>query len=356
MGSRGKKHMRSNRDPEHRLQKNTTGLLGLLCMAFAAAVLACGVCGAEVNGTIANEEAKGEETAGVLATVNGVPITEEELQVQLRILEDRVEGRSEQEGAVDFEEESETLLEKLITGEIFYQEAVRQGIEVSDAEMAEKLQKFKESFAEEGGYEKKLEKLALSEDQVAEIARRNLLTHKLVETEVIAKIEVPDEEVKAYYDRNLIQFTTPEKVCASHILIAATRQDDKTVHEAARERIRMIEEKLKSGEDFEVLAKEYSDCPTRQKAGSLGCFSRGGMIIPPIEDAAFAMKEGELSGIIHTKLGYHLVKVTERQPEKVAPFEEIRDGIKEKMREERIQKEVNLYFENLKMNAKVERY
>ena len=106
----------------------------------------------------------------------------------------------------------------------------------------------------------------------------------------------------------------PEQVKASHILVKVDAGADEAKKAEARKKIQEIQQKVKAGGDFEALATENSDCPSKAKGGDLGFFERGQMV-KPFEEAAFALKPGEVSGIVETQFGYHIIKVQEKKDE-----------------------------------------
>ncbi|GAA4418997.1 peptidylprolyl isomerase [Acidovorax lacteus] len=119
------------------------------------------------------------------------------------------------------------------------------------------------------------------------------------------------------------RFAIPDEVRASHILIAKG--------DGAEQKAKALLQDLKNGKDFEALAKEHSADPgSAAKGGDLGSFSRGRMV-KPFEDAAFALQPGQLSEVVESQFGYHIIKVTERKPGGVKPYEEVRDTLYEEV-------------------------
>jgi len=161
--------------------------------------------------------------------------------------------------------------------------------------------------------------------------------------------------VRAYYDGHRDFFKQPERIRASHILIKVDPKADVAQKAAARRQLEQIQQKLAAGEDFASLARQYSQGPSSSRGGDLGFFRRGQMV-KPFEDAAFALKPGEVSGIVETPFGYHLIKVLEKKPETIATFDQSRSRIEQYLRQEKIRKQVSELVEKLKQNAVIQRY
>jgi peptidyl-prolyl cis-trans isomerase C len=112
---------------------------------------------------------------------------------------------------------------------------------------------------------------------------------------------------------------------------------------------------LKDGGDFAALAKEYSEGPSNTRGGDLGFFRRGQMV-KPFEDAAFAMEPNQVSDIIETRFGYHLIKVYEKKPESVLAYAEVKDKLTQHLKQQKIDKEAVQYINQLKKDAKIEKF
>src|SRR5262245_21426830 len=157
-----------------------------------------------------------------------------------------------------------------------------------------------------------------------------------------ADLEVPEEAAKALlekdpervrkrYDAERSQFDRPEQARVRHILMRVEPGADAATKEAARKRIDALREKLAAGADFADVARESGDDPATQAlGGDLGWIQRGG-IVKPLEDAAFSQAPGALGEVIETPQGFHLVRVEERQPARVVPFEEAQQQVAQEL-------------------------
>ena len=149
----------------------------------------------------------------------------------------------------------------------------------------------------------------------------------------VARINFMGDEDKLdrFYEENKEAFKQPKSADASHILV---EEEDK-----ARE----IYEKIQKGEDFEELAKEFSTCPSKEKGGNLGTFTKGQMV-KEFEDAVFGNEVGTITEPVKTQFGYHIIKINEKNDAKELAFDEVKDKIVEQVRR---QKEQELYNEKI---------
>ena len=132
--------------------------------------------------------------------------------------------------------------------------------------------------------------------------------------------------MQSFYDSHPEHFKEPERVRASHILIKSKPDAGPVEKEERRKTLEAVKKRLDQGEDFGVLAKQFSQCPSAEKGGDLGYFERGKMV-KPFEDEAFSMNLGEVSDIVVTSFGFHLIKVADKKPERIIPYEESKETV-----------------------------
>lgn len=186
-----------------------------------------------------------------------------------------------------------------------------------------------------------------------ELIANNFLAYQFLQKEVLSKVTVSDKEAKSYYDKNIELFKAPEQVKARHILIQvpkeASEEDKKKLKEKAEELLK----KVQAGEDFAKLAEANSDDPgTKAKGGDLGFFSKGAMV-PAFEQAAFALKPGEVSGVVESDFGYHIIKVDEKKEAVVEPYDTVKDKVRQQALREKQEARVTEYVEKALKDAKV---
>jgi len=171
-------------------------------------------------------------------------------------------------------------------------------------------------------------------------------------------IKVSDDEVKKFYEENPAEFEEPKKIRGSHILLST--RDPSTNAELSKEKKdakhKLAEDLLKrarAGEDFAKLAKEYSDDPGSKDNGGEYTFPRGKMV-PEFDTAAFALKTNQISDIVVTQFGYHIIKLSEKMPAGKVAFDKSEAKIKEYLTQQKLSKEIPTYMAKLRKEANVE--
>ena len=185
-------------------------------------------------------------------------------------------------------------------------------------------------------------------DEVKADIELQMRVDKLMEQGVADVADPSDEELQEFYDAHQDQLTTPEQVHASHIVKHINGYTDK---KAAYEQILEVKMELEGGAEFGALAAKHSDCP--DTAGDLGTFGPGQMV-PEFEDVVFAMKPGEISDIILTQFGYHIIKLHERIDSRVVPLEEVREHIVQELTQRKRSEAVEVFVDSLKEKAVIE--
>ncbi len=189
-----------------------------------------------------------------------------------------------------------------------------------------------------------------------EIMKNEYLARTYVQKEVLGKINLTDKDYEAYYNAHKKEFENPEMVKARHILIAVKPNATEEEKKAALTKAEGILDKAKKGEDFAKLASEYSDDPgSKAKGGDLGFFTQGSMV-GKFEQAAFALKPGEISPVVETEFGYHIIKVEERKAAEQQPYESVKEQVKAKATQAIQQERLNAFLEKAMKDAKVTFY
>jgi peptidyl-prolyl cis-trans isomerase C len=185
-----------------------------------------------------------------------------------------------------------------------------------------------------------------------------LAIQKWIEDKLAVNVKVSDEDAEKFYNENPERFKKPETVRASHILVkfddldpekakVMTDEQKKSasdeLNKQSLKKAQDILAKLKAGEDFAKLAAENSACPSKEKGGDLGVFGKGQMT-PSFEKSAFSLKPGEMSDVVETEFGYHIIKTTEKNDAGIMPFKEVKgfltDGLKKQKTSQIIQEKI----------------
>lgn len=174
---------------------------------------------------------------------------------------------------------------------------------------------------------------------------------KLVAVEIApqalaADTVVDDADIQTAYEERAAEFSTPEERRASHILARIKDSNNAEEKAAARKKIEAAKARLDAGEDFAKIAKAMSDDTTAAKGGDLSYFRRGTMV-PAFDEAVFAMKKGETSGIIETQFGYHIIHLADIKPAAVKSLAEVHDQLAESLRMEKAKEEAYKLSEDL---------
>jgi len=203
---------------------------------------------------------------------------------------------------------------------------------------------------------RQLKSVGMSQEEL----RTRMLEEATAETvlERQLKITVTDDEVKKFYDDNPARFEQPEMVRASHILLSthdtATGLELPDEKKAAKRKLMEdILKRARAGEDFTKLAKEFSEDTGLKENGGEYTFPRGQMV-PEFEAAAFSLNTNQVSDIVTTQFGYHIIKLSEKIPAKKMELAKVASDLKEGLKQQAIQKQLPDYMEKLKQDAGVE--
>ena len=208
-------------------------------------------------------------------------------------------------------------------------EAFKSQVAVSDAEVAAAFEKSKELYRV--GEKRKIKYALLNVDQLRQT------------------ITVPESEVAAFYQQSLSQYQSPAQVRASHILFKTDGKDESAVKAKAEEVLKMAQA---PGADFAALARKFSeDESNNANGGDLDYFGRGRMVAE-FEQAAFSMKNGEISDLVKTAFGFHIIKVVDNKPETTRPLAEVRSEIEEQLKWRNAQAEAEKIAKSLEATVK----
>jgi len=317
----------------------------ILSLAFLLASPAC---------TADEKESKTEEQSGsYIAIVNGKKIPQQTLDQKLDLIKKRAASSGQQLDAQRLASIKKDMVNNIVEKELLYQKSQELGMEVDPGTIDSQMEQFKQQFPDEEQYKQQLSALGYTEDLLRSEIETNMAIQKLIEEEIASDIEITDEDLKAYYENNPEQFETSEQVKARHILIKTDEEADESEKQAARKKIKELEERIEGGEKFSKVAKEESECPSSERGGDLGYFSKGQMV-KPFEEAAFSLAVGDVSDIVETRFGYHLIKAEDKKEASKKTFDEVKDQIRQQLEQQKVKEQLPSYVENLKEAGDVE--
>ena len=258
----------------------------------------------------------------------------------------------DQEGVIDPSYDKQvTLLDQLINRELLYQESMAKNISVSENEIKRKLDRLLNSLRTTHNSFK--QKIGLSGDEIALEIEKDIRISKLLHKELPRVNDITEDEVRTYYQDHPENFLIDGAVRVRHILIKIYPKDDETARTQARKKIESILEQLRNGADFAESAKQYSDGPSRIKGGDVGWVHHG-QKYKTFEITAYALKIGEISDIIETPLGYHILTVIEKKPTLRVAFEKAEKPLKKYLLFEKKQSLIKELLDHLKSAATIQ--
>jgi peptidyl-prolyl cis-trans isomerase C len=248
-------------------------------------------------------------------------------------------------------------LDQLVMRELITQEAQARKIAPDEAAVERDFQQARGQFKTEQDWSRFLSSSGFDPASFrTELRTRNVVDLVVKQEAARMPAVVSDADAKAFYDQNPKLFDAGERVRASHILLRVPEGAGADVKKAARARAEAILARVRKGEDFAAVAREVSEDPgSGPRGGDLGVFGKGQMV-PPFEQAAFALPAGQVSGLVETSFGLHIIKVQERLPAGKVPFEPVKGQIKDHLAQTRRDKAVNDLVQGLKAKAKIETY
>lgn len=284
------------------------------------------------------------------------------------------------------------ILDRIIEEKLLIQEGKNKKIRVTKLEIEEGIKEFKEPFKvdEQGNprqpsqiekaFRDQIIKEGMTQDQFNKRVEEQIIKLKLIEQEVKSKVEMAgEEEIKKFFDKirkkiagksvetsseeeevELTQISkylgrmTGAQVRIRHIMIRSLRDEPIANRSEAKKKIETVLQKLKNGEDFAFLAKKFSEDPLgRERGGDLGFVAEGDIGLPEIDKVLFKMKEGEISPIVETDIGVHLVKVIEKKAPHPLEYEDVKEDLKKFIAQRSFNQKLEKYFKDLRTKANI---
>jgi peptidyl-prolyl cis-trans isomerase C len=290
-----------------------------------------------------------------LATVNGFIITPQDLTREIGQLRAEMDFRNQPITDAQIESLRPQLVENLVERELLYQQAQLKDIKIRSQWVDRELIILKQRFKDADAYQQYLNQMDMEAAQLEERIRKGLIIRRLIRREILRQIRVSESEMQSFYRHHSEYFRREEQVRARHILVAVPSNANAEQKDAALLKIQTIQTQLQQGGDFALLALEYSNCPSKNRGGDLGFFSRDQMV-KDFSDVAFSLGKGQISEVVATRYGYHLIQLIDRRPATQMPYKNVRAKIERTLRRDKEQEAVDSYLASLKRRADIKRY
>jgi parvulin-like peptidyl-prolyl isomerase len=249
----------------------------------------------------------------------------------------------------------DTFLQRSIDNILIEQEAKRAGtgIIIKDEEVMEviqdmlakqkiNMQDFLKNLAREGG----------SLDAVKKDIRTQMMRMRLLRREIRSKVVVTDEEIGEYYNKNRQEYEGKETVRIKQLLLLLPPNADKTIKEKVKNEALQLHKRVLNGESFDLLIAKYSQ-GTAGQGGDIGFVGRG-TIIPEVEAAAFSLSVGQISEVIESSLGFHIIQVVDKKGAGLKSIAAVREEIKTKLEDEKLDKKYDEWITSVRSKSHIE--
>jgi len=290
----------------------------------------------------------------VVAVVNQEIITLSELEKWIDPLKEEIVagdrlGKRERVQALRQE-----VLEKLIEEKLIDQEAKKSGIKVSNKEVEATLNEVKRrNSATQEQLEKALSAEGLTMENYKKQIEKNLLRRKLISSAVKVETKAGEKEFREFYQKNIDRYRINETFRPAHILFVIPREATQEEVREIRKKCETVLRKVRGGDDFGEMALLYSQDASSKSRGDLGYFRRG-ELLPAFEREALRLQVGEVSGVVRTEFGFHIIKLLDRKGVDPLPFEEVKGKVQADYYDVEMEKAFNQYISTLKEKAFIE--
>ena len=290
-----------------------------------------------------------------IAKVNGFEVNKQAVGFEL----DRLvrfymsHGMSMQEIKDNLAKLQEKALDQAIGARLLLERSQQLDVPVTAADIDAEIAKVIEQVGGEENFKKALAAQNISEDDFRKELEKGARVNKLVEQACTGVEEPTEQDVTDFYEAHKSEYVTEPKVLCQHILVKVEDNSTSDEKSAAFEKILAIKERIAAGGNFAEEAEKNSDCPSGREGGSLGWFGPG-MMVPEFDKVAFEMKKGEVSGVVTTQFGYHIIYKADEQPGGQQTLVDVHDQIKDLLRHEARGKAVDAFVAELRDKTEIE--
>jgi len=246
------------------------------------------------------------------------------------------------------------VLDRLIDEELILQQAADLKLSISSEQVDSSIEEIKkQNNIDDDQLREALKGQGMSMAHYRADIMRQLLRFRVLNIAVGSRVNISDEEIKAYYERHM-KGSANTQVRASHIFIAIPDGADRAATAEKQAQAQKILERAKAGEDFAKLARELSDdAATRAEGGDLGFFGKD-MLPKPIEELVFSMEPGEIRGPVRADRGFHVIKMVDRKVKAPKPLDDVKDDIRMQLRQKDMERQTKNYLQELRKKTLVD--
>lgn len=284
----------------------------------------------------------------IVAVVNDDVITQSELQESMLpfIADYKIRYEEEElEGKID--EVRQDALNRLIEEKLILQEAKKREIAVEDSDIEERLDSVKERFNSEEEFNEAIADSGITMARLKEKYKDQIMMRNLVRGLINTNVNISPTQIVAYYNGNIKDFSVPKMARFKVLLIKCL--PDSSMNETEKIVLQILD-KIKDGQDFDLLVKQFSQGPNIDKGGDMGYMPAGG-IIKELDDQIELLNAGDTSGMIKTSTGFYIIKVNDKKEAGTLPIYEVEEMIKERLYQRESELTLREFIGNLKEDA-----
>jgi len=306
--------------------------------------------------------AKGDSTGAaqmagsgtVVVKVNGKSVTALDIQRQEDILMQQIQGYADSVQIAAMKPNLRKQAADNAINRILLEGAIKNlGMKADKKTVDERVDYYRKNFVSDEAFNADLAKRGMTADQLRQEIEMGIQAEALFNRRTANLKPATEQETRLFYDNNEDRFVQPERVRASHILLTVNKDETDAARAEKKAEAQRILGELKKGTDFAEAARKYSGCPSKEQGGDLGYFERGRMV-PEFETAAFGLKTGQLSGVVETQFGYHIIKVTDHAKASTVPFDQAKQNIEQYLAQQKKQQALTAYFDSLRSVSKIQ--
>lgn len=304
---------------------------------------------------LAGTQVHSEISDKIIAVVNDEIITQNEFNAAfepyLKKIDETYQGSDKE---VVIRQTKVAFLQRLIDDLLIEQEAKKTGTSIKEEEVMGVL---RDSLSRQNismeDFLKKSESEGKSLEAIKNDVRGQMMRSRLMRREIKSKIMISDQEIGEYYNRHRDEYEGKEAVRIKQILLLIPKNANEVTKAGIKNEAQQILKRAASGEPFDLLAMKYSQGPGAQQGGDIG-FIEKGVAIPEVENAAFSLPLEQISSVIESSLGFHIIKVIDKKGAGLKQLEMVREEIKTKLEDEKLEKKYDEWISVVRKKSYIE--